>query len=739
MAGINPSSIALWARSASTRHALVLLLAGTAYVVGVAYHMVGVAKPEPGNIMQAAYHVVVLICYVLLYLYLSERFRKRPASSVRVFWTPLFAGFILIGVAYFVGRFGRPSDLDLAPTAALGLDYETGRPLTLATVFKVNILSLAQGAFAFLLLLGFRDLILVKRTKISQRNWYIMLGFMVLASLLTFMKDPRAELNLLQRLAIVPAVGFMVLNSLRLSWIVYLTFREKMMSIGLSLLLALVLMTIIGLTDEALLGDSIGMPENFTFLRFYSYPLSVFISLVLIFGVLYCVTAFLSLLFHLPTTSDFQQKAGEVAAMHSLTTLVSQVFNPDRLYSSIAASPVDAGAAHGAWLAVADTRSGSLKPRIVAVHRLPEDRLGEMVDYASLYNEVSASSQPLMLDQAAADRRINVRPGDGLGSLLVIPLIARSDTLGALFVTKEVSRGFEVDDVEAISVFAAQAALALDNARLFEERLEKERLERELAIAREVQQKLLPQRLPTIPGLSVAASSVPAQEVGGDYFDFIELDDHRTGFIVADVSGKGTSAAFYMAELQGIFKSVSRMVSSPSAFLEHANAAIGRALERNAFISVIYGIIDVRLEKIVIGRAGHCPAATIDLAGNSRFLRSQGMGLGLDRGELFSKSLVEETLDLNPGDVLVLYTDGVVESRNSTGDEYGYDRLLRVLCENRHEEAHDLHGVLLSDLQVFLGGRAYEDDMTVVVMKWKGVAMPGVHVAETVTAASELN
>ncbi|MCH7646618.1 MAG: SpoIIE family protein phosphatase, partial [Nitrospinae bacterium] len=188
---------------------------------------------------------------------------------------------------------------------------------------------------------------------------------------------------------------------------------------------------------------------------------------------------------------------------------------------------------------------------------------------------------------------------------------ARNEALGALFVAREVTHGFEKDDVEAISIFAAQAALALDNARLFEEQIEKERLARELAIAKEVQHKLLPQCLPSLEGLTLAASSVSAQEVGGDYYDFVQLDDQRLAFIVGDVSGKGTSAAFYMAEMQGVFQSVSHIAPDPQDFLTHANRALANSLEKNVFISVIYGVLDLKKEEIVLARAGHCPAAMI--------------------------------------------------------------------------------------------------------------------------------
>ena len=123
----------------------------------------------------------------------------------------------------------------------------------------------------------------------------------------------------------------------------------------------------------------------------------------------------------------------------------------------------------------------------------------------------------------------------------------------------------------------------------------------------------------------MAASSVPAQEVGGDYYDFVKLEDDRYGVIIGDVSGKGTSAAFYMAEMQGIFQSVSRLASSPSEFLYHANLALVQSLDRNVFISAIYGILDLKKETFTIARAGHCPAAAVRLGGESRLIRTPGL------------------------------------------------------------------------------------------------------------------
>jgi serine phosphatase RsbU (regulator of sigma subunit) len=143
-------------------------------------------------------------------------------------------------------------------------------------------------------------------------------------------------------------------------------------------------------------------------------------------------------------------------------------------------------------------------------------------------------------------------------------------------------------------------------------------------------------------------------------------------------------------------------------------------MEKSVFISVVYGVLDLDNEEFILARAGHCPVVAVDSSGKSRYMRTEGLGLGLDRGELFTKVLEEETVKLERGDVFVLYTDGVVESRNAAGEEYGYDRLQEAVCEHYDKPVGDLHASLLGDLNRFLGEKAYDDDMTLVVLRWDG-------------------
>ncbi len=713
-------------RAGAARHrtmrVVVVITSATVFVLAFAYHLIAWSRgtePEPG--LQYAYRVLVLIGGAAFWALLAHALRKREPNPARSYWSSVLGGILVLIIGrVIVGMGGRLTFPGMSDPQPLGFELNTGVPLTLLTVIKMNTVSVLLVTLAFVLLLRMRDLVLFKRTTSSQRNWYLMLGMMSLASVATIGNPPNSGYGVVALIGIIGAIGFMVVNALRLSWIIFLSMRQKILLAGLSLLLVITLASL-GLTS----GDGPGLlTAGHAYLEHYSYAMATFVTLSLVFGILYGTTSFLSLLFHLPTTTDIQQKVGELAAMHSLTALVNQVFDTQRLLQMIAASPVEAGSAHRAWLAVTDRSTGMLRAEIAATVNVTEEEIESWLDVQALYEDVNETRGLLQFEQALADRRVRARPGDGIGSLLVVPLLARDRLLGALFASKPVTFGFEKDDVEAIGVFASQAALALDHARLYEEQLEKERLARELDIARAVQQRLLPQHVPTMPGTSIAATSIPALEVGGDYYDFLQLDEDRLAFIIADVAGKGTSAAFYMAEMQGIFQSVSRISSSPTEFLIHANHALAPSLEKQTFISVVYGVLDTRAEQVTLARAGHCPPALINLHGETRLVRSRGLGLGLDRSDRFGKLLCEERIPLRPGDVLALYTDGLVETRDPSGEEYGYDRLTDMLRRHRHEDVDDLHRTIVQDLKSFSSDGLYDDDMTLVLLKWQGIMSP---------------
>lgn len=256
--------------------------------------------------------------------------------------------------------------------------------------------------------------------------------------------------------------------------------------------------------------------------------------------------------------------------------------------------------------------------------------------------------------------------------------------------------------------------------RLLREAEEKKRLEEELRIAREIQMSLLPHGKLQVPGLDVTALCVPAREVGGDYFDFIPIDENRLGILIADVSGKGTSAAFYMAELKGVILSLSRTCPSPRQLLLTANQVIADHLDARSFITMAYCVIDLQAREMVCARAGHTPLIYRPAGGHEvRIVTPDGMVLGLriDNGEMFERLLEEVTLPLGRDDVFVWFTDGISEAMNPDSDMFGESRLAELVAEHGHLPIEELRERILREIEAFRAGAPQHDDMTMILLK----------------------
>jgi sigma-B regulation protein RsbU (phosphoserine phosphatase) len=251
---------------------------------------------------------------------------------------------------------------------------------------------------------------------------------------------------------------------------------------------------------------------------------------------------------------------------------------------------------------------------------------------------------------------------------------------------------------------------------------EKKRMEEELRIARHIQMSLLPRGPLDMPGLGVTALCVPAREVGGDYYDFFPLGRDRLGVLIADVAGKGTSAALYMAELKGLVLSLSQIYHSPRQLLIEANRILSEHLDSRSFITMTYAVIDVPNGTMTYSRAGHTPLIYLpaNTNGSAQVLVPNGMVLGLridGAAEMFNNLLEEKQISLHTGDVIVFYTDGITEAMNPASDLFGESRLSRIVEEHGHLESGELRERILREIEAFVGSADQHDDMTMILIK----------------------
>lgn len=263
------------------------------------------------------------------------------------------------------------------------------------------------------------------------------------------------------------------------------------------------------------------------------------------------------------------------------------------------------------------------------------------------------------------------------------------------------------------SVLGANVVLALVRIQ----RRGREQLETELAAAREVQQRLLPSASPTVPGLDLAGACLPAQDVGGDYYDYVPRHDGGYVVAVADVSGKGLHAGFLMTLTKGCLSTSLEGHDGLPEALSVVNRKIKESSPEKMFVTMALAGVGPRSRRVSLVRAGHNPPLLVRAGGETRFLAPPGIALGLTGGPAFATACREEAVDLAPGDVLVLYTDGVTEAMGPGAEEYGEERFRACVAGSRERGAATIRDAVLAELAAHRSGRPPNDDVTLVVLK----------------------
>jgi serine phosphatase RsbU (regulator of sigma subunit) len=506
-------------------------------------------------------------------------------------------------------------------------------------------------------------------------------------------------------------------NSFKQNWIVYLSKREKIYSVVFSILLFLTLVFLdIYLARES--GNNINLAA-------YSKPLYTFIRLNALFGTVYFGVTFISTLFHLPTAEVFERKQSELNSLHNLSRLVTQVFDFNDLVNTVTQMTTEVCDARSVWLELfsVNESTGEISVELAAKRNITQEEINLVAadDGIQLRRYLLDSQKVLLIEDIWSDHRTKYLKEKGFarGSLLTVPLLSHGKLIGVLHAMKDFQNSFEQDDIDVMTTFADHVGIAIENSRLIAKSIERERLHQEMMVAQRIQKRLLPQRLPNLPSVEFAAVSESSLEVGGDYYDVIMLPDERIGIVISDVAGKGVSAAFYMAEMKGIVLSLSKVCSTPRELLLRANDTLMESLEKNTFISAIYGLLDIRKGTLTLVRAGHCPAIFVSRE-SVELVRPTGLGLGLAKGPLFEQATEERSIKLQHGDMCIFYTDGITEARNAEMEEYGYERLMQVTMEYRNCSAQEMKDKILHNVRTFIGQGAYTDDVTLIVVKWLG-------------------
>jgi len=298
-------------------------------------------------------------------------------------------------------------------------------------------------------------------------------------------------------------------------------------------------------------------------------------------------------------------------------------------------------------------------------------------------------------------------------SEMVAPIISNTEVIGVFDLESDELNAYSDDDLQVLMLLASQVAIIIEKVMLHEQLIEKKRLEGQLEVARQVQLELLPARDPQLEGYDISAYNFPTEEVSGDYYDWVQIYEDQIGLVVADVSGKGVPAALLMAFLRASLRAATHIGYSPHISMVKVNYLLWESIERNQFVTAFYGILDVTNRTLAYTNAGHNPPLLLDRNGNSQFLDRGSFPLGMFKHTRYH----EYYLTTEPGDILVLYTDGVTEAQNLLEEEFGRDRLAEAVKRNQKLAARDLISAVHKEVIEWTEGAGVTDDVTFFVIK----------------------
>ena len=406
----------------------------------------------------------------------------------------------------------------------------------------------------------------------------------------------------------------------------------------------------------------------------------------------------------------------ELAILNDLARAISASLNSQEIMQTIIRRSLRAVNAEQGVITLVDRQEN--QPMKTLVRTMVSSANQERYHFnQNLLGWMHLNKKPLVLNNPRDDNRFQgVRWDESITSLVCVPMMVKSELMGVLTLyNKKGGTGFTEDDQRLLAIIGAQSAQVVENARLYESEQALFHMREELRLASKIQNDLLPKTFPEIPGYDLAGKSVPAQMVGGDYFDFIPIEAHRLAVCLGDVSGKGLPASLLMANLQATLRGQTLLNASAKECVRRSNKLLHLSTSSEKFVTLFYGILDIQDHSLCFSNAGH--ENPLLISGGKEPLRLNTGGIVLSIMEEFPYE--EETVPLLPGDLLVIYSDGVTDAINTRQELWGEARLTAVVKEHRDAGASALIDHIIAAVQSHAGEAPQMDDITLVVIKRK--------------------
>jgi serine phosphatase RsbU (regulator of sigma subunit) len=407
--------------------------------------------------------------------------------------------------------------------------------------------------------------------------------------------------------------------------------------------------------------------------------------------------------------------------LYEITRTLNSSLELNTVLENIMDRVIEVTKAERGFLMLHNDITGDLEFRVARGMHRSDLESPEFQVSTTILKTVKESRTPLLTDNAQFDERL-MGGGSimvlGLRSILCVPILVKDRLIGLVYVDNRLHVGlFNEGHRDLMAAFASQAGTAIENARLYQVAVEKGRMEKELQMAKDIQRGLLPRELPTLPGYEIAADWQSAREVAGDFYDCFELDPQTLGVVIADVSDKGAPAAIFMAVARSLVRSAAISTPTPEAALRQANLTILKDTQSGMFVTVYYSVLRPGGQIVGVSAGHNRPLFYHAASRTHEFLPRGGRPLGWFE-ELPVKPLA---FQLEPGDILVYYTDGLTEAENNRREPFGEDRLVEVVRATANRPASDILQAITTALERFMGDEPPFDDTTLVVIRYTGI------------------
>ncbi len=603
----------------------------------------------------------------------------------------MFSIYLIIKIIF------SPQEIEHGLTGPVGSSF-------LGTVI-LGIISLIIGLLCIVTILILYELILFRRKRFFINNFkvLILLSIIYIFSInyMGFSSGKIPKISLASdHIFIINVLIFISIqvNALKSSWVAFLNRKQKLVSI-FPLLVMIVLIAIM-LNHSA---------KNS--LTHFSLSICSLQEVTLYLFWCYVIFSFLNILIHLPSAGLFDKKVKQLSSLHQLSRSVASVLEIDKLFEEIVNLTYDITNSDSIWLLFRKNESRFFTLD-ASKNLLSEDK--NLVNLDSewyLNDKIIQSKSSLIINELERESFIK---GISRGSIIGIPLISsKLGIIGILYAKKNNNYGYSEDEDNILSAFANNAVVAIENARYFQESLDKKELEKELAVAKKIQETLFPKNFPVIPAVEIAAINLPCREIGGDYYDLIKIDEEKLGVAIADVSGKGIPASLLMSNLQACLRTLSRENLSVTEITSRINNIICENTDEYQYITFFYSEIDTKNNRITFCNAGHNPPILLKKDGSEILLKDGGMVLGWMQNVIYKK----QEMEIESGDQIIFYTDGVTEAVNKEDEAFEEWRLMKIIKEKANNPPKIIIDEIINEIRIHIAGYHNIDDLTLVVIK----------------------